>query len=58
MIVKADPEGYKEAIAGIYLKSRVCGEKTHLIEVTPKKGAILPEHHHLHEQIGYLIPGL
>ena len=33
------------------------GEKTLLVEFRSKKGAILAEHSHPHEQIGYLISG-
>lgn len=57
MIVKAGTEGYKEVIAGVELKTLVCGEKTHLTKVKLKKGAVVPEHQHPHEQTGYLISG-
>ena len=58
MIVKAGPEGYKEVFDGVILKNLVHGEKTHLIEVKLKKGAVVPEHQHRYEQTGYLISGL
>ncbi len=57
MIVKSDSDGYKEVIAGVWLKTLVHGDKTHLVEVKLKKGAVLPEHHHVHEQTGYLVSG-
>jgi len=57
MIAKESAEGYKEVITGILLKNLVHGEKTHVVEVKLKKGAVLPEHHHVHEQTGYLISG-
>lgn len=57
MIKKADKTGYNEMIAGVWLKSLVHGEKTHLTEVRFVKGAVVPEHRHPHEQTGYLISG-
>ena len=35
----------------------VHGEKSSLSFVTIKKGSILPEHQHLHEQVTYLLEG-
>ena len=57
MIVKAKQEGYKQVLDGVRLKNLVWGEKTHLTEIKFKKGAIVPEHQHPHEQTGYLISG-
>ncbi len=57
MIVKADAEGYKEVVDGVRLKSLVHGDRTHLTEVRFRKGAVVPEHRHPHEQTGYLVSG-
>jgi quercetin dioxygenase-like cupin family protein len=57
MIVKANPEGYIEMMDGVWLKTLVHGEKTHLTHVVMKKGAVVPEHAHPHEQTGTLISG-
>jgi quercetin dioxygenase-like cupin family protein len=57
MINKADKTGYKEMIAGVWLKSLTHGAATHMTEVRFVKGAVVPEHRHPHEQTGYLISG-
>jgi quercetin dioxygenase-like cupin family protein len=57
MIVKADAQGYKEVVDGVRLKNLVHGERTHLTEVRFRKGAVVPEHRHPHEQTGYLVSG-
>ncbi len=57
MITKADTEGYREVLDGVWLKNLVHGEKTHMTEVRFRKGAVVPEHRHPHEQTGYLISG-
>jgi quercetin dioxygenase-like cupin family protein len=57
MISKADSEGYKEVVQGVLLKTLVNGAQTHLTKVILKKGAVIPEHRHHHEQTGYLISG-
>lgn len=57
MIVKAGPEGYKDALEGVRLKNLVHGERTHLTKVKLKKGTVVPEHQHPQEQTGYLISG-
>ncbi len=57
MIVKAVQGGYKNVIDGVRLKNLVHGERTHLTEVKLKKGAVVPEHQHPHEQTGHLISG-
>ncbi|MBN1867029.1 cupin domain-containing protein [Candidatus Sumerlaeota bacterium] len=56
-IVKAGREGYKDILEGVRLKNLVHGERTHLTRVEFKKGAVVPEHEHPHEQTGYLISG-
>jgi quercetin dioxygenase-like cupin family protein len=57
MLRQADPEGYKQLLEGVRLKSLVHGERTHLTEVKLDKGAVVPEHQHPQEQTGYLISG-
>ena len=57
MIEKAGPGGYKSLLKGVTLKNLTHGIKTHLTEVHLKKGAIIPEHKHPHEQTGYLLTG-
>jgi len=57
MIVKAMPGGYKDVLEGVSLKNMVHGERTHLTKVKLKKGAVVPEHQHHHEQTGHLISG-
>ncbi len=57
MINKFNSHGYKEVLKGIGLMNLTFGDKTHLIKVKLKKGSILPEHNHPHEQTGYLLSG-
>ncbi len=57
MFYKKDDSGYKEPMQRVKLKTLTYGEKTLLVEFRSKKGAILAEHSHPHEQIGYLISG-
>ena len=57
MFYKRANSGYKDVLPGIQLKTLVYGEKTLLTEFKLKKGAILPRHHHPHEQTGYLVSG-
>jgi quercetin dioxygenase-like cupin family protein len=57
MFYKKDDLGYKEPMEGVRMKTLTHGEKTLMAEFRVKKGGILPEHTHPHEQIGYLISG-
>jgi quercetin dioxygenase-like cupin family protein len=57
MITIADTGGYNEVLPGVRLKTLVHGRLTHMTEVKFRKGAVVPEHHHPHEQTGYLISG-
>lgn len=50
-------EGYSEVIKGIELKTISYGKNTLMTEVYLKKGSVLPEHAHPHEQTGYLVKG-
>ncbi len=57
MIVSKNSEGYKELVQGVWLKTLVNGDLTHMTQVKLEKGAVIPEHTHLHEQTGYLVSG-
>ncbi len=57
MFNKKNDQDYKEPLDGIRFKTLVHGEKTLLAEFKLKKGKILPEHDHPHEQTGYLVSG-
>lgn len=48
---------YKEMMPGIQRKDLVHGRHTHLCEFRLAAGAVLPDHHHPHEQTGGLIQG-
>ena len=56
-VTKASDQGYVPALDGITRKTLVCGEKTLMSEFRLKRGSVLPEHTHPHEQTGYLISG-
>ena len=57
MFYTADDHGYRELLPGITFKALVHGEKTLLGEFRLQKGAVIPDHHHPHEQTGYLVKG-
>ena len=57
MLQKHSKEGYSTPIPGISLKTLVYGEKTLMTEFLLKKGSLLPQHSHPHEQTGYLVSG-
>ncbi len=57
MFYKSDSSGYKEELKGIRRKTLVHGQKTLLTEFRLAKGAVIPKHHHPHEQTGYLVSG-
>ena len=57
MFYKRASSGYKDVLPGIQLKTLVYGEKTLFSEFKLAKGALLPRHHHPHEQTGYLVSG-
>ena len=57
MFYKSESSGYKQAIAGIQLKTLVYGERTLCVEFRLEKGSKLPAHKHPHEQTGYLVDG-
>ena len=47
-----------EVIPGIWLEVLATGNGVMMTRVTAKKGALLPEHSHPHEQCGYVVSGL
>ena len=57
MFSKRNSSGYKQAIAGIRMKTLVFGDKTLFTEFLLDKGSVLPKHAHPHEQTGYLLSG-
>ena len=57
MFQKKSTESYKPAIDKIEMKTLVHGEKTLMVELRMKEGALLPRHSHPHEQTGYLLSG-
>jgi len=57
MFYTANPEGYKEMLPGVRLKTLVHGERTHFTEVKFVKGAMVPMHKHVHEQTGCVVKG-
>lgn len=57
MHAKANRDGYHSPLAGIAQKTLVYGDNTLMTEFRLEKGAILPRHHHPHEQTGYLVSG-
>jgi mutator protein MutT len=59
MIYRRDERqgGYFEPAAGIGIKTMVYGEKTHMCEFRLRKGSMLPDHSHPHEQTGLVVSG-
>lgn len=57
LFYKKDEKGYRELAEGVWFKTLVHGEKTLLAEFRIKRGALMPEHSHPHEQTGYLVSG-
>jgi quercetin dioxygenase-like cupin family protein len=50
-------EGYEQALDGVLVKTLVYGDRTLLAEFRIAAGAVIPAHHHPHEQTGYLVSG-
>lgn len=48
----------EEMCAGVKRKILAHGGKLMTVEVHTEKGAVVPTHSHVHEQIGYIITGL
>ncbi len=57
MFTRVDPEGYRQALPGVGMKTLVHGEKSLLAEFRLAAGHLLPRHSHPHEQTGYLVSG-
>ena len=57
MFQKKSADGYKPVLDKIEMKTLVHGEKTLTVEFRVKKGALIPNHSHPHEQTGYLVSG-
>ena len=57
MFTKKDTLNFQPLIDGVTMRPLVWEEKTILCEFKLKKGHIIPAHHHLYEQTGYLISG-
>ncbi len=57
MFAHAAPDGYRNGLPGIAMKTLVHGEKTLFSEFKLTKGHALPKHSHPHEQTGYLVSG-
>lgn len=52
-----DDLDYPKILDGIQMKTLVYGDKTLMTEFRLKKGSVLPQHQHPHEQTGYLVSG-
>lgn len=57
MFSKKSPHDYREVLDGIELKTLAYGTRTLTTEFRLKKGCLLPDHAHPHEQTGYLVSG-
>jgi quercetin dioxygenase-like cupin family protein len=57
MFYKQDSSGYRQAVAGVHMKTLVYGEQTLFTEFKLEAGHTLPRHAHIQEQTGYLVSG-
>ena len=57
MLAPETPEGYRDLMEGITMKTLVHGQKTLMAEFRLAKGVELPAHQHPQEQTGYLVSG-
>lgn len=57
MYYKPDPAGYRELVAGVFMKPLAYGDNSLLCEIQLRQGAIIPAHQHPQEQSGYLVQG-
>jgi quercetin dioxygenase-like cupin family protein len=57
MFCKHAENDHVEVLPGIRMRTTVHGNSTLMTEFVMKKGSILPEHDHVHEQTGYLVSG-
>lgn len=58
MFTKLNSEGYQEKLKGVMQKTLVHGENTLMTNVKIAKGSVIPVHHHIHEQTGFLRTGI
>ncbi|CAB5141200.1 Cupin 2, conserved barrel domain protein [Olavius algarvensis associated proteobacterium Delta 3] len=57
MFQRARNGKYRQLLEGVHLKTLVHGELTLMDQFKLQKGAVVPAHGHVHEQIGMLISG-
>ncbi len=57
MFSKHNATDYSETLPGIRQKTLVFGKRTLMTEFLLRAGSALPDHHHPHEQTGYLVAG-
>jgi len=57
MFYKKDDAGYRQAVAGVTMKTLVHGENSLCTEFRLEAGHLLPMHAHDQEQTGYLVSG-
>lgn len=46
-----------EMFQGVVRRTLVSGDRETLVEVTMEEGSEVPDHSHLHEQVGYVVRG-
>jgi quercetin dioxygenase-like cupin family protein len=51
------PETWFQMAPGVKRRIREDGEKLMLVEVQFEAGAVVAEHHHVHEQVSYIVSG-
>lgn len=56
-IVSEDAVESTEVVDGVHLKLLASGEEENVQYFTIEAGAVVPEHSHPHEQVGYLLDG-
>lgn len=56
IVPEADVES-TEAVAGVHLKLLAGGDNENVQHFRIEPGATVPEHSHLHEQVGYIMSG-
>jgi quercetin dioxygenase-like cupin family protein len=57
MFYRHDATGYRQAVAGVRMKTLVFGENTLFTEFLLQSDHTLPRHAHEQEQTGYLVSG-
>lgn len=57
MLVKKNDKSYVDMVPGVRRKTLGVGEKGLLTEFVLEQGAVLPDHSHPHEQLGYMVSG-